>query len=220
MQRTADFHDQIAAACPPEAAGVVDDATALDAAVHRLEAHAPAGDATIGRFLRPRESPTSWCPRRHADRDVVQCERQAAEILEQPAAGGQAVRRGLGKPLVVSAPRVGRTPKEHRECRVEQQDVFHRMVCFLAARTARLRSRILGALEAPFGAIVAERGAAGADAGAAARGSDAPGSSAVGLPRAAAAASVIPRRSAKSAQDRVGASPSARSVTRSTTQRT
>jgi hypothetical protein len=40
MQRTADFQDQIAAACPPEAAGVVDDATALDAAVDMRDAHA------------------------------------------------------------------------------------------------------------------------------------------------------------------------------------
>ena len=36
------------------------------------------------------------------------------------------------------------------------------MVLFLAAITARLLSRILGALDAPFGPIVAKRGEAGA----------------------------------------------------------
>jgi hypothetical protein len=220
MQRTADFHDQIADACLPEAAGVVDDATALDAAVDMLDAHAPAGDATIRGFLRTRESPTSWFPRRHDDLDVVQCERQEAEILEQPAPRGQRVRGPIGNPLIVGTAGIGLTQKEDRECRVDQQHVFHRMVFFLAAITARLLSRILGALDAPFGAIVAKRGEAVADAGAAASGSDVLGSSSVGLTRAAASASVIPRRFAKSAKDRVGASPRARSAARSTTKRT
>jgi hypothetical protein len=220
MPRTADFHEQGADACLPEAAGVVDDATALDAAVDMRDAHAPAGDATIGSFLRTRESPTSWLPRRPDDLDVVQGERQEAEILEQPTPRGQRVRGHLGHPLIVDAAGLGLTQKEHGECRVDQQHGFHGMVCFLAAITARLLSRILGALDAPFGAIVAKRGAAGADAGAAASGSDVLGSASVGLTRAAASASVIPRRVATSAKDRVGASPRARSATRSTTKRT
>jgi len=220
MPRTADFHDQVADACLPEAAGVVDDATALDAAVDLLDAHAPAGDATIGRFLRPRESPTSWVPRRHDDLDVGQGERQEAEILEPPTPRGQRVRGHLGHPLLVDAAGRGLTQQENGEGRVDQQPGFHGMGCFLAAITARLLSRMLGALEAPFGAVVANRGEAGADAGAAARGADVLGSSAAGLTRAAASASVIPRRLAKSAKDRVGASPSARRAPRSTTTRT
>jgi hypothetical protein len=220
MQRTADFHDQVADACLPEAAGVVDDATALDAAVDVLDAHTSAGDATIRGFLRPCKGSAPGLPRRHDDLDVVQCERQEAEILEQPAPCGQRVRGHIGNPLIVGAAGRGLTQKENREGRVDQPHVFHRMVCFLTAITARLLSRILGALDAPFGAIVAKRGEAVADAGAAASGSDVPGSSSVGLTRAAASASVIPRRFAKAARDRVGASPSARSATRSTTKRT
>ena len=115
---------------------------------------------------------------------------------------------------------IGLAQEEDRERRVDEQHVFHRVVSFLAAITARLLKRILGALDAPFGAIVAKRGAAVAGAGAAAGGSDVPGSASVGLARAAASASVIPRRFAKSAKDRVGASPSARSAARSTTKRT
>jgi hypothetical protein len=59
MQSTADFHNQVTDTRLPEAAGVVHDATALDAAVDGLEAHAPTGDASIRGFLRPRESPAS-----------------------------------------------------------------------------------------------------------------------------------------------------------------
>jgi hypothetical protein len=52
MQRTADFHDQIADARLPEAVRLVHHATALHAAVDVLDADAPTGDAPIGRFLR------------------------------------------------------------------------------------------------------------------------------------------------------------------------
>ena len=52
MQRTADFHNQVANAGRPEAAGAMDDATALDAAVNVLDAHEASGDAPIHRFLR------------------------------------------------------------------------------------------------------------------------------------------------------------------------
>jgi hypothetical protein len=219
MQRTADFHDQVADARPPEAAGVVDDATALDAAVDVLDAHTSSGDPPIRGLLRPCKGSAPGLPRRHDDLDVVQCERQEAEILEQSAPRGQRVWGHIGNPLIVEAAGIGLTQKEDHECRVDQQHIFHRMVFFLAAITARLLSRILGALDAPFGPIAAERGEAVADAGAAASGSDVSGSSSVGLTRAAASASVIPRRFAKSAKDRVGASPSARSAIRSTTKR-
>jgi hypothetical protein len=91
------------------------------------------------------------------------------------------------------------------------------MALFLAAITARLLSRILGALEAPFGAVVAERGEAGVDT-AAVGGSDG-GDPSVGSTMAAASASATPRRWANAVKDRVGASPSVRSVARSTTNR-
>ena len=43
MQRAADFHDQVTDARLPQAACVVDNAAALDAAVDVLDAHATAG---------------------------------------------------------------------------------------------------------------------------------------------------------------------------------
>ena len=67
----------------------MDDAAAFHAAVDVLDAHASAGEAPIGGFLRPCEGPAPWLPRRHDDLHVVQCERQEAQILEPPAAHGQ-----------------------------------------------------------------------------------------------------------------------------------
>jgi hypothetical protein len=82
MQRRADFHQQIADARLPQAAGSVDDAATLDAAVDVLDAHATARDALIRRFLRVREGPAPRLPRRHDDVDLVERKRQEAEILE------------------------------------------------------------------------------------------------------------------------------------------
>jgi hypothetical protein len=214
MQGTADFHDAIANARLPETAGIVDHAAALDAAVDVLNAHAAARDTPMRRFLRPREIPSSRLPGRHDDFDLVQRERQEAQILEQAAACGQGIRRGIRNPLIVRAAGRRLTQKEDRERGVHEPHVFHRMACFLAAITARLLSRILGALDAPFGPIVSTRGEV--SAGAAPGGSDAVGD----RTPAATLASATPMRLASSVTDRVGVSPSARSVACSATNRT
>jgi hypothetical protein len=60
MQRTADFHDEIADSRLPQAAGVMDDATALHTAVHVLNAYTPAGNAPIGGFLCTCEGTPPW----------------------------------------------------------------------------------------------------------------------------------------------------------------
>jgi hypothetical protein len=209
MQRTADFHDQIADACLPQAADVVDNAAALDAAVDVLNAHAPPRDAPIRGPLRAREGAAPRLPGRHDDLDLVQGKRQKAQVLEQPAPHWQGVRGSIGNAFIVGTTRIGLTQKEDREHGINQQDVFDRVILFLAAITALLLSRILGAFDAPFGPIVAKRGEAGVD--------DAPS---VGSTRASASASATLRRLASSVTDRAGASPSARSVARSTTKRT
>jgi len=185
----------------------MDDAAALDTAVDVLDAHAATRDAPIRRFLRACELPSSRLAGRHDDFDLIEGKGQEAQILEQPATRWQGIRGPICNPLIVGAAGIGLTEKENRECRVDQQHVFDRVVLFLAAITARLLSRILGALDAPFGAVVPKRGEAGAG-------------SFVGSTRAAASASAIPRRMAKSVKERVGASPSVRSVARRTTKRT
>jgi hypothetical protein len=120
----------------------------------------------------------------------------------------------------VGAASVGVTEQEDRERGVDQPHGFHRVTLFLAAITARWLSRILGALDAPFGPIVAKRGEAGAGAGAAADGSAGVEGPSVATTRAAASASATPRRCANSCTDRGGASPRARSGACSTTKRT
>jgi hypothetical protein len=114
----------------------------------------------------------------------------------------------------------GLTQEEDRECGLDQQDVFDRVALFLAAITARLLNWILGALDAPLGPVVPNRGEAGAEAGAAAGGPDVLDGSSVETTSALASVSVTPRRFASSVQDRLGASPSARSVARRTTKST
>jgi hypothetical protein len=99
---------------------------------------------------------------------------------------------------------------------MDQQHIFHRMAFFLATLTARLLKRILGALDAPFGPIVSTSGEAGAGAG----GSAEVGGSGVDATMACTSASATPRRCANACTDPVGGSPSVRSVTRRTTQRT
>jgi hypothetical protein len=54
LQHTADFHEQVADTGLSEAAGIMDAATALDAAVDVLDAHTLARDAPIRRFLHAR----------------------------------------------------------------------------------------------------------------------------------------------------------------------
>jgi len=66
----------------------MDDATALDAAVDVLNAHAATRDAAIGGFLAAREGAAAWLAGRHDDLDVVERECQEAQILEQSTAPG------------------------------------------------------------------------------------------------------------------------------------
>jgi hypothetical protein len=111
----------------------VNNATAFDAAVDMLNTPAAAGNPPIRGFLGVRQGSSSRFAGRHDGFHPVQGARQEAKILEQPAAGGQGVRRGIGNPFVVSAPRIGRTQKEDGERRIDQQHIVHRMAVLLAA---------------------------------------------------------------------------------------
>jgi hypothetical protein len=196
----------------------MDDATALHTAVHVLDAYPPAGHASIRGLLCACEGTPPRLLGRDDHLDLRERKRQKAQILEQPAARGPGVRGDIGHALIVDAASVGVTEKEDRERRVDPQHVFHRVTLFLAALTARLLSRSLGALDAPFRPLVANRGEAGA--GAAAGGSAGVEGPSVGTTTAAALASATPRRCANACTDRPGASPRARSGARSTTKRT
>jgi hypothetical protein len=98
----------------------MDDATALDAAVNVLNAHAPAGDVPIGGFLHAREVPASWLSGGHDALYLVECERQEAEILEQATPRGQGIEGGIYNPLILGATRIGGTQKGDGERLVDQ----------------------------------------------------------------------------------------------------
>src|SRR6266571_1662728 len=117
----------------------------------------------------------------------------------------------------MDAPAVGRTQKEDREPGVDQQDIFHRVVFFLAAITCRLCRRVLGADDAPFRPVMGKRGETGAAAGPATTGA---GASSSGTTTVAASASETPSRWAKAVRERVGTSPRARSAASSAGRRT
>src|SRR5437016_14210531 len=109
----------------------------------------------------------------------------------------------------MDAAAVGRTQQEDREQGVDQQDIFHRVVFFLAAITFRLCRRVLGADDAPFCPVMGKRGEAGAAAEPATTGA---GASSSGTAPVAASASETPSRWAKAIKERAGASPRARSA--------
>src|SRR5215813_4674142 len=93
---------------------------------------------------------------------------------------------------------VGFTEAQDRQGCIDQQHIFHRVVLFLAAITLFLFSRVLGADDASFGAVMGKRGDAGA--------------SSSGTTTAAAALSATPSRCARAVRDRAGVSPRVRSA--------
>jgi hypothetical protein len=195
----------------------MDDAAALDAAVDVLDADAAARDPPIGRFLRPREGSAPGLFRGPDDLDLVERERQEAEILEPPAARGPGRGRGLCHPLIVSAAPVSVAQEEDHPRRIDQPHMFHGMACFLATITARLLKRVLGARDAPLCPILPTRGEGAAGVGAAAGVLAGGGGSAGGTTRVAASASVTPIRWANACKERQGASPRTHRVAFSTT---
>src|SRR5712692_5328259 len=99
--------------------------------------------------------------------------------------------------------------KEDREQGIDQQDIFYRVVLFLAALTFRLFRRVLGADDAPFGPVMGKRGEAGAAAGPATTGA---GASSSGTTTVTASASETPKRCARAVRERAGASPRVRNA--------
>src|SRR5712692_1797490 len=117
----------------------------------------------------------------------------------------------------MDAAAVGRTQKENREQGIDEQDIFDRVVLFLAAITFRLCSRVLGADDAPFRSVMGKRGEDDAAAGPVTTGA---GASSSGVTTVATSASETPSRWARAVRERVGASPRVRSVANSTGRRT
>jgi hypothetical protein len=174
-------------------------------------------ECLVRQLLFQRQLSAAGFLRRHEDLHLGECKREEAQILQQPAPGGQGIRRRVGNGLVMGAAAIGITEKEDEEQGMHEQDVFDGVVFFLATITLRLFNRVLGADDAPFRPVMGKRGAAGAAAGTAAgAAATGVGSSASGVSTVAASASVTPSRCASAASERVGASPRGRRAASST----
>src|SRR5256712_4838878 len=138
-----------------------DDATPLDTTIDMLDPQPTLEQRLVRHVLLPRELRAAWLLGGHEDLDLGKRERQEAQILQQPAPRGQGVGRRGGNGLIMDTAAVGVTEKEDDEQGIDQQDIFDRMVLFLATITLRLCSRVLGADDAPLGAVMGKRGAAG-----------------------------------------------------------
>ena len=81
MQRTTDFHDEIADALLPQADPVFDDATALDTAVDMLDPQPTLVQRLVRSVLLSRQLLATGFLGRHEDLDLEQREGQEAQIL-------------------------------------------------------------------------------------------------------------------------------------------
>ena len=196
VQGTAEFHHEITDTLFPQADPVFDDATALHTPVDMLDPEPARGECLVGPLLLPCQFLASWLLGRHEALNVGQREGQEAQILQQPTPSGQGIRRGLSNPLIMDTASKSLTEKEDREQGIDQQDIFDRMVFFLAAITRRLFSRVLGADDASFRPVMGQRGDAGTPAGSTARGA---GVSSSGTTTLAASVSATPSRFARAA---------------------
>jgi hypothetical protein len=117
----------------------------------------------------------------------------------------------------VHTPCVGITEQEDGEQGIDEQDIFDRMVLFLATITLCPCRRVLGTNDATLGAVMGKRGDGGAVARASVSGT---GFSSSGVTTVAASVSETPKRCARAVRERAGASPRARNAASSTGRRT
>ena len=122
----------------------------------------------------------------------------------QPTPSREWVGGGLRDAQIMDTAAVGVAQKEDDEERIDEQDIFDGVVFFLPAITLLLFSRVLGADDAPLGAVMGKRGAAGAAVGTATTGA---GFSSSGVTTVAASASETPSCWARAIKERAGASP-------------
>jgi hypothetical protein len=137
MQGTAEFHHEIADAVLPQPHPVFDDPTALDAAVDMLDPQPTLVQRLIGQLLLQRELLATRLLRRHEDRHLRERARQETQILQEPAPRWQGIRRRVRNRLIVSVAAIGVAQEEEEEG-IDQQDIFHHVVVFLAANRDKL----------------------------------------------------------------------------------
>ena len=231
VKRTTDFQHQIADTCLEQTAGVFDHPTPFDPAVDRLAAHAAAGAGRMRPVLLHAPLLTTGVLRGPQDGDLRERARQKTAILHKLTPCGSGRRWRLGEACVLDAPCRGRAQHEEGAGGLEPQESCERVARLLAARTARLCTRVLGADQTPCRPILGTRGDASTTADSTGATSDAtatgPGSATTGsraaaraATRVAAAAAETPHRGASAVRERAGAAPRVRSAASNAGQRT
>src|SRR5712691_11105197 len=217
MERTTDFHHEIADALLPQADPVFDDATAFDTTVDMLNAQSAIVQGLVGQLLFQGEFLAAWLLRRHQDRHLREREGQEAQILQQPTPGRERVGDGLRDTQIMDTAAVRVAQKEDDEHGIDEQDIFDGVISFLPAITLLLFNRVLGADDPPFCPVRGKRGEVASAAGSA---PPCAGSSSSGVTTVAASASETPSRWARAMRERAGASPRVRSAASSAGKRT
>jgi hypothetical protein len=87
MERTADFHHQIADTLFPQTDPIFDDPTAFDTTVDMLDPPPAVGERVIRHSLFQCQFLAAWCLGRHEDFHLREREGQEPQILQQAAPG-------------------------------------------------------------------------------------------------------------------------------------
>src|SRR5262249_24703730 len=209
VQGTAELHHEIADALLPQPDPVFHKATTLHTAVDMLDAQPPLVQCLVGQVLLQGQLRTAGLLRRHEDLHLRERERQEAQILQQSTPSREGVGGSFSDAQIMDPAAVGVAQKEDDEQGIDEQDIFDRVVFFLAALTLWRLGRVLGAGDASCRPVMGKRGEAGAAAGMGATGV---GSSSSGTTTVATSASETPSRWARAVRERAGASPRARSA--------
>src|SRR5712692_6809197 len=138
MQGTAKFHHEITDARLPQPDPVFHNATTLHATVDMLDASPAMVQGLVGEFLLQRQFLAAWFLGRHEDRDLGQRECQEAQILQEPAPGGQGIRHRVSDGLIMDATTISVAEEEDGEQGIHSQDIFDGVVFFLPAITLGL----------------------------------------------------------------------------------
>src|SRR5712692_1350929 len=111
------------------------DATALHTAVDMLDPQPTLVQRLVGSVLLQRQLLAAGFLRRHEDLHLRERERQEAQILQQPTPSRERVGGCLSDAQIMDTATVGVAQKEDEEQGIDQQDIFDRVVPFLATIT-------------------------------------------------------------------------------------
>src|SRR2546422_7655042 len=92
----------------------------------------------VGQLLLQSQLLTAWLLHRHENLHLRECERQEAQILQQPTPSREWVGGGLRDAQIMDTAAVGLAQKEDQEEGIDEQDIFDGVVLFLPAITVGL----------------------------------------------------------------------------------